>query len=176
MTHLYKSAYAGFAFCLTLAACTPSKPPTDGATAAAPPPAPAQADIVPPATASGPAAPNTPGSLVSTSPADPAPPAANTPSSVAAAPPQPPATPPTAAELDTARAAFARTCAICHGPDGKGGPTAGEITVRDIAAIKEKMVKGKIKPDDKMLPLGAMLSEADMDAVAKYVAAGLPPG
>ena len=151
------------------AACNPS-----ATEAPAPVPAPA-APIADPATPapSGPAAENTPDSLSSTPAVPEATPAA----------PAAPATPggvtvansPTLEEIATAKTAYAATCAMCHGPAGQGtqmGVTLANI--HDVAAIKDKINKGMIKPGDKMPPMGAALTPASLDALAKYIAAGLP--
>lgn len=71
---------------------------------------------------------------------------------------------------------YARTCAMCHGPTGAGtqmgvGLTAGH----EFAVIKEKVTKGPINSGDKMPPLGAAMSPTDLDDVAHYIEAGLPP-
>ena len=43
-----------------------------------------------------------------------------------------------------------------------------------VAVIKEKITKGMVNPGDKMPPMGAALSADQLDALAKFVAAGLP--
>jgi len=137
-----------------LAACTP-KTETDGAAAPAAPPA---ADIAAPAPDAGPAAPNTSGTLSTTPPADAVAPAT---ASTAAATP---------AEITNGRGVYARTCAICHGATNQGTQIGGAITLKDTAAIADKVAKG----GEKMLPMASMLSADDIDDVSKFVAAGLP--
>lgn len=148
------------------AACNPSA-------TEAPAPAPA-APIADPATPapSGPAAENTTDSLSST-PAAPAVPGA-TPA---------PAAPggvtvadsPTLEEIATAKTAYAASCAMCHGPTGQGTQMGVSlVNGLEVAVVKEKVTKGMINPGDKMPPMGAALSPAALDALAKYVAAGLP--
>lgn len=140
-----------------LAACTP-KAETDGAAAPAAPPA---ADIAAPAPAAGPAAPNTTGTLSTTPPSDiVAPSAAPAPASAAATP----------AEITNGREVYARTCAMCHGATNQGTQIGGAITLKDQAAIAEKVAKG----GEKMLAMASMLSADDIDDVSKFVAAGLP--
>lgn len=149
------------------AACTPA--------AEGPAPAtPAADEIAEPTTPSGPAAENTTDSLAST-PADAAP-TADTPA-VTPAPSAPAAaaTGPTAEELANGRAAYAQTCAMCHGPTGAGTQMGVALTAGlDYAAIKEKIVKGKIAPTDTMPPMGAAYSEDQLDDLSKFVEAGLP--
>ena len=152
----YRRAYAAMVLALAVA-CTPAAEEPDPATDA---PA-----IAPPAdTATGPAAPNTSDTLAS-------------------APPEPTVAPPAAAstapaatpeELASGRAAFARTCAMCHGAKGEGTPAAAAIATRDVAAIANKVTKGPINPGDRMPAMAAMMSGDEVDDVAKFVAAGLP--
>ncbi len=62
---------------------------------------------------------------------------------------------------------------MCHGPTGGGtqmGP--GLTNGLEYEVIKEKVTKGPVNPGDKMPPLGAALSAAELDAVAKYVEGG----
>lgn len=149
------------------AACNPS---ATEAPAPAPAPAAPIADPTTPAP-SGPAAENTTDSLASTPAAPEATPAAPAP----AAPSVTVANSPTLEEIATAKTAYAATCAMCHGPAGQGtqmGVTLANI--HDVAAIKDKINKGMIKPGDKMPPMGAALTPASLDALAKYIAAGLP--
>jgi len=138
-----------------LAACTPEAE-TDGAAA---PPA---ADIAAPAPDAGPAAPNTTDTLSTTPPAD-----AVAPATAPAAASTAAATP---AEITNGRGVYARTCAMCHGPTGQGTQIGVAITLKDSAAIAEKVAKG----GEKMPPMASMLSVDDVDDVSKFVAAGLP--
>jgi len=169
----YRLAYAAMVLSLA-AACTPGE--TDIAAA---PAAPAQPDIAAPAAESGPAAPNTPDTLASAPAADPeaAVPASAAPPAPAATPPAnalapPPAASATAPDLALGAAAWARTCAVCHGADGKGTQMAAAIVTRSVDAVKTKVVKGTINPGDKMPPMGAALSAEELEAVAHFVAAG----
>ncbi len=149
------------------AACNPS---ATEAPAPAPAPAAPIADPTTPAP-SGPAAENTTDSLASTPAAPEATPAAPAP----AAPSVTVANSPTLEEIATAKTAYAATCAMCHGPAGQGtqmGVTLANI--HDVVAIKDKINKGMVKPGDKMPPMGAALTPASLDALAKYIAAGLP--
>ena len=150
-------------------ACTPA---AETPAAEAPP----AAEIAEPTSPSGPAAENTTDSLASTpadatapgaTPAPAAPPAATTPAAPAAGP--------TAAELANGRSTYVQTCAMCHGPGGAGTPMGVALTAGlDYAAIREKVTKGKVAPTDTMPPMGAMLSEDQLDDLAKFVEAGLP--
>ncbi len=162
---LSAAAFAALAACAP-AAETPAEVPA------------APADIAEATPESGPAAENTTDTLAS-APVDAAAPAAVD-TTTAAAPPAAPAVPaaaagPTKEELANGASVYARTCAMCHGPTGAGtvmgvGLTAGH----DYAVIKEKIIKGPINSGDKMPPLGASMSADDLDAVSKYVEAGLP--
>jgi mono/diheme cytochrome c family protein len=145
-----------------LAACTPEAE-TDGAAAPAAPPA---ADIAAPAPDAGPAAPNTTDTL-STTPPDAAAPAQTT---APAAAPAASASAATPAEIINGRGVYARTCAMCHGPTGQGTQIGVAITMKDTAAIADKVAKG----GEKMPPMASMLSADDIDDVSKFVAAGLP--
>lgn len=148
---------------LALAACQPS---AQEPAPAAPPAAPI-AEATP---ESGPAAENTTGSLSST-PAEPG--AAPAPAAPAATPAAPAG--PTAAELTSARTTYAGTCAMCHGPTGAGTQMGVALTNGlDVAVIKEKVTKGMVNPGDKMPPMGAALNAEQLDALAKFIAAGLP--
>lgn len=145
------------------AACTP----------AAQEPAPATPDPAPIAETSpapsGPAAENTPDSLASGPSADAATPAPAAPAA---------GTPPAAAEdYSAGRAVYSGpgSCALCHGPTGQGTPMGVALTAGlDYASIKEKVTKGAVKPGDTMPPMGAALSAEQLDALAKFVEAGLP--
>jgi mono/diheme cytochrome c family protein len=151
------------------AACTPA--------AEGPAPAtPAAGEIAKPTTPSGPAAENTTDSLAST-PADAAPATDTSAPAVTPAPATPTVAPagPTAEELANGKAAYAQTCAMCHGPTGAGTQMGVALTAGlDYAAIKEKIVKGKIAPTDTMPPMGAAYSEDQLDDLSKFVEAGLP--
>jgi mono/diheme cytochrome c family protein len=169
----YRLAYAAMVLALAVA-CTPAvEEPAPAAEAPA---------ITPPAdTATGPAAPNTTDTLATpapeTAPPDQAaasPAATATPAPSAAAPPAAAPVALTPEELATGRAAYARTCAMCHGAKGEGTPAAAAIVSRDLAVIANKIVKGPINPGDRMPAMSAMLSAAEIEAVAKFVAAGFP--
>jgi mono/diheme cytochrome c family protein len=153
----YRLAYAAMVLALAVA-CTPaaeeSKPAAD---------APA---ITPPAdTTTGPAAPNTTETLSTAPPEQTVAPGASTSPAAAAATPE---------ELASGRAAYARTCALCHGAKGEGTPAAAAIASRDDAVIANKITKGPINPGDRMPAMAAMMSGDELDDVAKFVAAGFP--
>ena len=140
------------------AACTPAAQEPAPATPAAAP----IVETTPPP--SGPAAENTTDSLSSTAPA--ATPVPATPAAAAG---------PTTAELTAGRGTYAATCAMCHGPAGQGTQMGVALTNGlEVAVIKEKVTKGMVNPGDKMPPMGAALSADQLDALAKFVAAGLP--
>ncbi len=140
------------------AACTPAAQEPAPATPAAAP----IVETTPPP--SGPAAENTTDSLSSTAPA--ATPVPATPAAAAG---------PTTAELTAGRGTYTATCAMCHGPAGQGTQMGVALTNGlEVAVIKEKVTKGMVNPGDKMPPMGAALSADQLDALAKFVAAGLP--
>ena len=145
-----------------VAACTPA--------ANEPAPAvPAAAPIAEPAAPSGPAAENTPESLATAPVADPAAPAAP------AATPVPAAAPATV-DLSAGRTTYAATCAMCHGPAGQGTQMGVALSNGlEASVVKEKVTKGMVNPGDKMPPMGAALSASQLDSLAQFVAAGLPP-
>ncbi len=72
---------------------------------------------------------------------------------------------------------FQQKCAACHGKDGKGqSDMAKKLGVKDLTVTKlsaaeiEKVVaNGK----GKMTPWKGKLSDAEISAVAKYVAGGM---
>lgn len=156
--------------CMAAAACTPA--PSEPA-----PEIPPASDIAAPSPSAGPAADNTADSLASLPPDGPSAPIVPPEASSAPAP-APSATAASASHTETlamGRAAYARTCAMCHGPTGLGTQLGVALTAGlDAAAVKEKIVKGKVAPTDMMPPMGAGLSEAELDALASFVEAGLP--
>lgn len=147
-------SYAAMVLALTVA-CTPAAEET--APAAEP-----AADITAPAdTATGPAAPNTTDTLAAT-------PSDQTGSAPAAG------TGATPEELASGRAAYSRTCAMCHGAKGEGTPAAAAIASRDVVVIVNKVTTGPINPGDRMPSMAAMMAPGEVEAVAKFVAAGFP--
>ena len=72
---------------------------------------------------------------------------------------------------------FQQKCAACHGKDGKGqSDMAKKLGVKDLTATKmpaaeiEKVIaNGK----GKMTPWKGKLSDAEISALAKYVAGGM---
>ena len=83
------------------------------------------------------------------------------------------------ASADDGSAIFAKECAKCHGPDGKGDTAMGKkLKIKDLtvevakldAAKIEATVKDGVKDGDKVrMKALKELSEADVKAVAKYV-------
>jgi len=73
--------------------------------------------------------------------------------------------------------AFQAKCAACHGKDGKGQvPMAQKLGVKDLtvtklsaAEIDKVITNGK----GKMTPFKGKLSDAEISALAKYVAGGM---
>ena len=150
------------------AACNPS---ATEAPAPAPAPAAPIADAATPAP-SGPAAENTPDSLSST----PAAPVMTPEASAAPAAPAATAAALSSETLATARATYASTCSMCHGSTGQGTPQLGVAltNIHDVGEIKNKITKGMVEPGDSMPPMGAALSPTQLDALAAFIAAGLP--
>jgi quinoprotein glucose dehydrogenase len=74
-------------------------------------------------------------------------------------------------ELAAGRGVFGRTCALCHGPTG-GGVIGGApaLALRDVRSIASIVSQGRAE----MPAMASVLSDAEIDAVAKFVAAGLP--
>ena len=72
---------------------------------------------------------------------------------------------------------FQSKCAACHGKDGKGtSPMAQKLGVKDLtvtklsaAEIEKVITNGR----GKMTPFKGKLSDAEISALAKYVAGGL---
>jgi cytochrome c oxidase cbb3-type subunit 3 len=79
----------------------------------------------------------------------------------------------TAAQLALGREAFARTCAVCHGPTGGGlsGGAAPSLAGReDVAQISRTIAQGS----GEMPAMGALLKPEEIDAIARFVASGFP--
>jgi cytochrome c6 len=82
----------------------------------------------------------------------------------------------TAARGDDAAALFQAKCKICHGADGKGSPAGLKMGAKDLTAAKvsqadaAKVIAGG---KGKMTGFKGKLSDADIDALAAYVANGL---
>jgi cytochrome c6 len=72
---------------------------------------------------------------------------------------------------------FASKCAACHGKDGAGSPSGKKMGVKDLA--EEKGESAKEIAEDITLGKGKMpafkgkLTPEEIDALAKYVKAGL---
>ncbi len=72
---------------------------------------------------------------------------------------------------------FQSKCAACHGKDGKGSsPMAQKLGVKDLTAtklsaadIEKTIANGK----GKMTPFKGKLSDAEISALAKWVAGGM---
>jgi quinoprotein glucose dehydrogenase len=75
--------------------------------------------------------------------------------------------------VSNGRPIFASHCALCHGRGGEGvagGPPA-LTSLRDAAAIRERVTKGGVQ----MPAMRTVLTEEQIRDVSDYVAAGLPP-
>ncbi|MDZ4762377.1 MAG: c-type cytochrome [Alphaproteobacteria bacterium] len=79
----------------------------------------------------------------------------------------------TVAELAVGRDAFARTCAICHGPAGgglAGGAAPTLAGLENVGQIRRIIAQGQ----GEMPALGPVLKPEEIDAIAKFVASGFP--
>ncbi len=72
---------------------------------------------------------------------------------------------------------FQSKCAACHGKDGKGtSPMAQKLGVKDLTVTKlsaaeiEKVISNG---RGKMTPFKGKISDAEISALAKYVAGGM---
>jgi len=75
------------------------------------------------------------------------------------------------------KAVYDKTCASCHGPDGKGNPAmtkafgekALNIATKEVASKKDdELVKVIVEGKGKMPASGKSLSKADQKAVVEY--------
>jgi quinoprotein glucose dehydrogenase len=79
---------------------------------------------------------------------------------------------PSAEAIRKGRQVFASNCAICHGRSGEGvaGGAPALTSLRDTAAIRERVAKGGVQ----MPAMRTLLTEDQIRDVSDYVAAGLP--
>lgn len=82
----------------------------------------------------------------------------------------------TAARADDAAALFQSKCKMCHGADGKGSEVGKKMGAPDLTAVKissadaaQVIAQGK----NKMIGYKGKLGDADIKALADYVAGGL---
>ncbi len=72
---------------------------------------------------------------------------------------------------------FQAKCAACHGKDGKGSsPMAQKLGVKDLTATKlsaADIEKTILNGKGKMTPFKGKLSDAEISALAKWVAGGM---
>ena len=79
------------------------------------------------------------------------------------------------ASADTA-AIFGSRCAACHGKDGKGAPAGKALGVKDLTVTKlseAELVTVISDGRNKMPPQKASLKPDEIQALAKYIKAGL---
>jgi|SRR5690242_3618070 len=80
------------------------------------------------------------------------------------------------ARAEDGAALYKAKCAACHGADGKGSPMGQKMGVKDLTALPASTdVKATIengKPP-KMAGYKGKMSDAEIDAVAKFVKGGL---
>jgi len=82
----------------------------------------------------------------------------------------------TAASAQDAAALFQAKCKICHGADGKGTPSGIKLGAKDLTAAKISAADAKkviTEGKGKMIGFKGKLSDAEIDAVAAFVANGL---
>jgi quinoprotein glucose dehydrogenase len=104
---------------------------------------------------------------------DAAPSQAAAPPAVSTPPPAVRGPAPSAETIGKGRQIFANHCAICHGRGGEGvaGGAPALTSLRDAAAIRERVAKGGVQ----MPAMRTLLTEDQIRDVSDYVAAGLPP-
>jgi mono/diheme cytochrome c family protein len=74
----------------------------------------------------------------------------------------------TAAQLATGQAAYTRTCAVCHGPQGEGIPGGNAPPLRATQALND--VRNIITRGSAEMPgMASILSAEEIDAVARFV-------
>ncbi len=78
--------------------------------------------------------------------------------------------------IETVGAVFARYCVGCHKMDGDGGKDGPDLSQagakHDAATLRRWIVDPEaVDPDAEMPSFGDRLSEAQLDAVAAYLAA-----
>ncbi len=76
-----------------------------------------------------------------------------------------------AEQMAIGHAAFDRTCAGCHGPTGNGVENVAPklVGLSDFDSVRKQVQEG----GGRMPPMGALLSQAEIDLVAKYVTSGM---
>jgi cytochrome c6 len=75
-----------------------------------------------------------------------------------------------------AAALYASKCAVCHGKDGSGSPAGKKMGAPDLTKAKEseqKIAAVIANGKGKMTAFKGKLTPEEIDAVAKYVKAGL---
>ena len=81
------------------------------------------------------------------------------------------------ARADPASELFAKKCAVCHGKDGKGQtPMAQKLGASDLTATKSseaEIAKVIAEGKGKMTAFKGKISDADIQALATFVKAGL---
>jgi mono/diheme cytochrome c family protein len=92
----------------------------------------------------------------------------------AAAVAQPAASPPSQSGLDV-EALFASTCGFCHGDGGRAAGKGPQLmgTQRTDEFLRDRIKNGK---EGAMPAFGQMLSDADIDAIIRYIRDLKPEG
>lgn len=81
-----------------------------------------------------------------------------------------------AVRAEDAAALYQSKCKMCHGADGKGAPVGLKMGAPDLTAEKHpaaEIAKVVENGKGKMTPFKGKLSDAEIKAVAGYVANGL---
>lgn len=75
-----------------------------------------------------------------------------------------------------AAALYSAKCAACHGKDGKGSPAGKKMGAEDLTKVNEseaKIASVITNGKGKMTAFKGKLTPEEIDALAKYVKAGL---
>ncbi len=79
----------------------------------------------------------------------------------------------TAEALAAGRQAYAQSCALCHGGDGRGVPGGSAPSLQALASLDE--IRAIVANGSaEMPPMNGILTPEQIDAVSRYVALGLP--
>jgi mono/diheme cytochrome c family protein len=80
---------------------------------------------------------------------------------------------PSAAAQEDGQALFEKNCQKCHGPDGRGDTKAGKrmkVPVWDETELERAQVIENVRTNKKHKTVSKKLSDAELDAIANYVA------
>jgi len=71
---------------------------------------------------------------------------------------------------------YAKRCAMCHGKDGKPSPVGTKLGAKDLTTVKlpaADVAKVVTEGKGKMTAFKGKMTDAEIEAVANFVAAGL---